>query len=203
MVGRTPRRAADRARKRQARLKAPAARREPLAAATRHEKRRLKGAGKSGERGGKGSRKSKRAKPCTGSLAAEGVFTYGRAEAASAAAARRDGLSVIRPSLPPSERAGPGTGRAYQRLRSVDRAFRSLKTGILKGRPVSPRPPGPRPRLPVPARLLRRMAPAPETDAPAVRRRGGGRRRGPAAGRRGADARLGQRPGQGRQQAER
>ena len=45
-------------------------------------------------------------------------------------------LSVIRTSLPQTELDGPGTVRAYKRLSSVERAFRSLKAVDLKVRPV-------------------------------------------------------------------
>ena len=62
----------------------------------------------------------------------DGVFAYQRDEAA--AEARLDGLYVIRTSLPASDLDGPGTVRAYKRLSSVERTFRSLKD--LKVRPV-------------------------------------------------------------------
>ncbi len=76
------------------------------------------------------------AKHFTWSIDDDGVFTYGRDEAAITAEARLDGLYVIRTSLPQSELDGPGTVRAYKRLSSVERAFRSLKTVDLKVRPV-------------------------------------------------------------------
>ncbi len=136
MVGRNPLRAEDRARKRQELLKATEALLEPIAAATRRERRRLKGAGKIGERVGKVIGKYKMAKHFTWSINDEGVFTYQRDDASIAAEARLDGLYVIRTSLPESELDGPGTVRAYQRLSSVERAFRSLKTVDRKVRPV-------------------------------------------------------------------
>ena len=46
------------------------------------------------------------------------------------------GLYVIRTGLPQSEPIGLGTVRAYKRLGSVERAFRSLKIVDLKVRPV-------------------------------------------------------------------
>ncbi len=136
MVCRNPLLAEDRARKRQELLEATEALLEPIAAATRRDKRRLKGADKIGERVGKVIGKYKMAKHFTWSIDDEGVFTYGRDEAAIAAEARLDGLYVIRTSLPQSELDGPGTVRAYKRLSSVERAFRSLKTVDLKVRPV-------------------------------------------------------------------
>ncbi len=136
MVCRNPLLAEDRARKRQELLEATEALLEPIAAATRRDKRRLKGADKIGERVGKVIGKYKMAKHFTWSIDDEGVFTYGRDEAAIAAEARLDGLYVIRTSLPQSELDGPGTVRAYKRLSSVERAFRNLKTVDLKVRPV-------------------------------------------------------------------
>ena len=109
---------------------------EPIAAATRREKRRLKGADKIGERVGKVIGKYKMAKHVTWTIDDNGVFTYQRDEASISAEARLDGLYVIRTSLPASELDGPGTVRAYKRLSSVERAFRSLKTVDLKVRPI-------------------------------------------------------------------
>ncbi len=119
-------------------------------------KRRLECAGKIGERVGKVIGKYKMAKNVTWSIDDDGVFTYGRDEAAIAAEARLDGLCVIRTSLPQSELDGPGTVRAWKQLSSVERTFRSLKPVDLKVPPrLSPyRTPGPRPCLPVHARLL-------------------------------------------------
>ncbi len=89
-------------------------------------------AGKIGERVGKVIGKYKMAKHFTWSIDDDGVFTYGRDEAAAEARL----LYVIR--LPQSEL--DGTVRAYKRLSSVERAFRSLKTVDLKVRPVYHRP---------------------------------------------------------------
>ena len=145
MVCRNPLLAEDRARKRQELLEATEALLEPIAAATRRDKRRLTGADRIGERVGKVIGKYKVAKHFTWSIDDDGVFTYERDEAAIAAEARLDGLYVIRTSLPESELDGPGTVRAYKRLGSVERAFRSLKTVDLKVRPVFHRT-GPRVR---------------------------------------------------------
>ncbi len=136
MVCRNPLLAEDRARKRQELLEATEALLAPIAAATRRDQRRLKGAGKIGERVGKVIGRYKMAKHFTWSIDDEGVFTYGRDAAAIAAEAQLDGLYVIRTSLPQSELDGPGTVRTYKRLSSVERAFRSLKTVDLKVRPV-------------------------------------------------------------------
>ena len=134
MVCRNPLLAEDRARKRQELLEATEALLEPIAAATRREKNRLKGADRIGERVGKVIGKYKMAKHFTWVIDDDGVFIYQRDEASIAAEARLDGLYVIRTSLPASDLDGPGTVRAYKRLSSVERAFRSLKD--LKVRPV-------------------------------------------------------------------
>ncbi len=136
MVCRNPLLAADRARKRSELLAATEALLEPIAAATRRKKRRLKGKEKIGERVGKVIGKYKMAKHFTWSIDDEGVFTWQRDDASIAAEARLDGLYVIRTSLPQTQLDGPGTVRAYKRLSSVERAFRSLKTVDLKVRPV-------------------------------------------------------------------
>ena len=80
--------------------------------------------------------KFKMAKHFTWCIDDDGVFTYRRDDAAIAAEARLDGLYVIRTSLPQSALDGPGTVRAYKRLSTVERSFRSLKSVDLKVRPV-------------------------------------------------------------------
>ncbi len=65
-----------------------------------------------------------------------GVFRYRRKQESIAAEAALDGLYVIRTSLPPSTLDSAGTVRAYKRLSTVERAFRSLKSVGLKVRPV-------------------------------------------------------------------
>ncbi len=136
MACRDPLLAEDRTRKRRELIKAAEDLFEPTAAATRREKRRLKGAGKIGERVGKVIGKHKAAERFTRSIGDDGAFTFRRDEAAIAAEAGLDGLYVIRTSMPESELDGPGTVRACKRLSSVERAFRSLKTVDLKVRPV-------------------------------------------------------------------
>ena len=136
MVCRNPLLAEDRARKRAELLEATEALLEPIALATRRETRRLTGAARIGERVGRVIGKYKMAKHFTWSIDDGGVLTCRRNDAAIAAEARLDGLYVIRTSLPQDEIDGPGTVRAYKRLSSVERAFRSLKTVDLKVRPV-------------------------------------------------------------------
>ncbi len=136
MVCRNPLLAADRARKRSELLAATEALLSPIAAATRRDRRRLKGREKIAERVGKVIGRYGMAKHLTWSIDGGGVLTWERDEASIAAEARLDGLYVIRTSLPETELDGPGTVRAYKRLGLVERAFRSLKTVDLKVRPV-------------------------------------------------------------------
>ena len=136
IVCRNPLLAEERARKREALLAATEALLEPIAAATRRAKRRLKGAAKIGERVGKVIGKYKMAKHFAWSIDAHGGLVYRRRAASIAAEAALDGLYAIRTSLSEAELDGPGTVRAYKRLSTVERAFRSLKTVDLHVRPV-------------------------------------------------------------------
>ena len=136
MVCRNPLLAVERARKREELLEATEALLEPIAVATKREKRRLKGEDKIGERVGKVIGKYKMAKHFAWDIDGNGVFDYRRNPASIAAEAALDGLYVIRTSLPETELDAPATVRAYKRLSTVERAFRSLKSVDLKVRPV-------------------------------------------------------------------
>ena len=136
MVCRNPLLATERARKREALLRATEELLEPIAAATRRKQRRLKDAEKIGERVGKVIGKYKMAKHFAWAIDDNGVFGYRRAAASIAAEAALDGIYVIRTSLPETELDAPATVRAYKRLSTVERAFRSLKSVDLKVRPV-------------------------------------------------------------------
>lgn len=136
MVCRNPLLAEERARKREALLDATEALLEPIAVATRREKRRLSGHSRIGARVGKVIGRYKMAKHFEWSIDEKGWFSYGRNASSIAAEAALDGLYVIRTSVPESELDAPGTVRAYKRLGTVERAFRSLKTVDLKVRPV-------------------------------------------------------------------
>ena len=187
MVCRNPLLAGQRARKREELLQATEALLEPIVAATRREKRRLKGEDRIGERVGKVIGKYKMAKHFEWDIDGKGVFGYRRNPASIAAEAALDGLYVIRTSLPETELDAPSAVRAYKRLSTVERAFRSLKSVDLKVRPVFHRTEQrvPRPRAAVHAGLLCGMAHAPAARPAAVRGRGPGRRRGRAHLRRG------------------
>ena len=135
-VYRNPLLAEERARKREALLNATEKKLEAIAAATRRERRRLKGAERIGERVGRVIGRYKMAKHFAWSLDDEGRFNFRRDDEAIAAEAALDGLYVVRTSLADDELDAAATVRAYKRLSTVERAFRSLKTVDLKVRPV-------------------------------------------------------------------
>ncbi len=135
MVCRNPLLAEERARKREELLRATEALLDPIAAATRRDQRRLKGADKIGLRAGKVVGKHKMAKHFELDIE-DDAFGYRRKPESIAAEAALDGLYVVRTSLPAGELDAEGAVRAYKRLSAVERAFRSLKTVDLKVRPV-------------------------------------------------------------------
>ena len=136
MVCRNPLLADERARKREQLLEATEKLLEPIVAATRREKRRLTGEDKIGERVGKVIGTFKMSKHFDWRIDDNRAFGYHRNAASIAAEAALDGLYVIRTSLSESELDDQGTVRAYKRLSTVERAFRSLKSVDLKVRPV-------------------------------------------------------------------
>ena len=135
MVCRNPLLAEERARKRDELLQATEALLEPIVAATKREKWRLKGQDKIGVRVGKVVGKYKMAKHFELKIGEES-FGYRRKPESIAAEAALDGLYVVRTSLAETQLDAEGTVRAYKRLSAVERAFRSLKTVDLKVRPV-------------------------------------------------------------------
>ena len=135
MVCRNPLLAEQRARKREELLQATEALLDPVVAATRREKWRLKGQDKIGVRVGKVVGKYKMAKHFDLDIG-EDAFGYRRKPESIAAEAALDGLYVVRTSLAETQLDAEGTVRAYKRLSAVERAFRSLKTVDLKVRPV-------------------------------------------------------------------
>ena len=135
MVCRNPLLAEERARKRDELLQATEALLEPIVAATRRDKWRLKGQDKIGVRVGKVVGQYKMAKHFELAIE-EDSFGYRRKPESIAAEAALDGLYVVRTSLAETQLDAEGTVRAYKRLSAVERAFRSLKTVDLKVRPV-------------------------------------------------------------------
>ena len=135
MVCRHPLLAEERARKREELLRATEALLDPIAAAARREKRRLKGADKIGLRAGKVVGEYKMAKHFDLDIE-DDAFGYRRKPESVAAEAALDGLYVVRTSLAETRLDAEGAVRAYKRLSAVERAFRSLKTVDLKVRPV-------------------------------------------------------------------
>ena len=135
MVCRNPLLAAERTRKREDLLQATEALLEPIAAATKREKRRLTGKDKIGLRVGKSIAKYKMAKHFELDIA-DHSFGYRRNPESIARQAALDGLYIVRTSLTAAELDAEGTVRAYKRLSTVERAFRSLKTVDLKVRPI-------------------------------------------------------------------
>ena len=136
MVCRNPLLAEQRARKRGELLEATEKLLDPIATATRRAKHRLRGEDKIGERVGRNIGKHKMAKHFEWAIDENGFFGYRRNAESIAAEAALDGLYVIRTSLPEAELDAQGAVRAYKRLSTVERAFRSLKTVDLKVRPV-------------------------------------------------------------------
>ena len=136
VVCRNPLLAEERARKREELLAATEKLLEPVAAATRRKNKRLTGADRIGARVGKVIGKYKMAKHFDWDIDDDGCFGYRRNAASIAAEAALDGLYVIRTSLPEERLDADGAVRAYKRLSTVERAFRSLKTVDLKVRPV-------------------------------------------------------------------
>ena len=127
IVCRNERLAAERAHKREALLQATEALLAPIVAATRREKRRLKGEEKIALRVGKVIGKYKMAKHFELDIT-DSAFIYRRNIDAIAAEAALDGLYIVRTSVPATELDAEQTVRAYKGLSVVERAFRSLKT---------------------------------------------------------------------------
>jgi transposase len=127
--------AAERARKREDLLQATERELEKVAAATRREKRALRGQDKIGLRVGKLLGRFKMAKHFEITIT-QTAFTYARKTEAIAAEARLDGIYVLRTSVSDKVLGAEDTVRAYKDLAKVERAFRCLKTVDLHVRPI-------------------------------------------------------------------
>jgi transposase len=135
IVCRNPLLADERARKRLELLAATERKLEEIAAATRREKRALRGKDKIALRLGRVLNQYKMAKHFILEIEDE-QFSYRRNDEKIAAEAALDGLYVVRTSLDEATLATEDTVRAYKDLAKVERAFRSLKTIDLKIRPI-------------------------------------------------------------------
>ena len=135
MVCRNPLLARRRAAKRQELLSKTEELLEPIAAATRRERRPFRGRDRIALRVGKVVNKYKMAKPFELEIR-DPSFAYRRNTESIAAEAALDGLYVVRTSLPAEEMGAEATVRAYKGLSVVERAFRSYKTVDLKVRPI-------------------------------------------------------------------
>ena len=127
--------AAERARKREDLLQATERELEKVAAATRREKRALRGKDQIGLRVGKVLGRFKMTKHFEMTIT-ETAFTYGRKQKAIDAEAALDGIYVLRTSVPKEVLGAEDTVRAYKDLAKVERAFRCLKTVDLHVRPI-------------------------------------------------------------------
>jgi hypothetical protein len=130
--------AAERARKREALLRATEQELETVRQATLSPKRRLTGQAKIALRVGKVLNRFKMGKHFRVEITDE-AMQYARDPGSLTAEAALDGLYVLRTSVPLSTLTTASTVQAYKRLATVERAFRSLKTVDLHVRPIGHR----------------------------------------------------------------
>jgi transposase len=126
---------AERARKREDLLRATERELDKIVAATRREKRALRGKDRIGLRVGKVLNRFKVAKHFEITIT-ETAFGYARKQDSIQAEARLDGIYVLRTSVPADVLDAADTVRAYKGLAAVERAFRCLKTVDLHVRPI-------------------------------------------------------------------
>jgi hypothetical protein len=108
---------------------------DEVAAATRREKRPLRGANQIALRVGKLLGRSKMGKHCQLEIA-DDRFSWQWDRDGIAREAALDGVYVIRTSLKQEESSAEQTVRRYKSLAAVERAFRSFKSVDLKVRPI-------------------------------------------------------------------
>jgi len=135
IVCRNPLLQAERARKREELLRATERELDKIVAATRRDKRALRGKDRIGLRAGKALHRFKVAKHFEITIS-ETQFGYRRKQDSIQAEARLDGIYVLRTSVPAEVMDAAGTVRAYKGLAAVERAFRCLKTVDLHVRPI-------------------------------------------------------------------
>jgi hypothetical protein len=135
MVCRNPLLADERGRKRDELLAATEKELAKIAAATTRAHRPLRGAAKIGERVGRVANQYKVAKHFEWTIT-DDSFDSARKEEQIRAEAALDGLYVIRTDVPAEQMSAEQTVRNYKSLSVVERAFRSIKTIVLKVRPI-------------------------------------------------------------------
>src|SRR6202171_2742467 len=126
---RNPALAAERARQRDERLAATATEREKIVAATRRDRRPLRGRDKIALRVGKVINKFKMAKHVTLEITDE-AFTFARNHDDITAEAALDGIYVLRTSLPDHTLPTDDVVARYKGLEDVERFFRTLNTEL-------------------------------------------------------------------------
>src|SRR6516164_9773138 len=135
IVCKNPFMAEERARKRQELLAATEEELAKVADATRRPHRALRGQAAIGVRVGRVLGRFKMGKHFRITITDE-LLSYERDTAHIAQEAALDGIYVIRTSVPAAELDAAAAVRAYKRLSTVERAFRSLKAVDLKVRPI-------------------------------------------------------------------
>jgi transposase len=135
IVCRNPLLAEERARKREALVRATEDALVPIAAATRRARQPLRGEAEIGKRVGAVLGRYKVGKHFRIEIAPT-TFSYTRDAARIAQEAALDGLYVIRTNVAAGHLSAPEAVRAYKRLSTTDRAFRSFKTVYLHVRPI-------------------------------------------------------------------
>jgi transposase len=132
---RNPLLAADRARKRDELLKATESKLQAIVAATRRNKRPLRGRDKIGVRVGSVLANSKVAKHFRYAISEDG-FSCQRDEQSIAQEAALDGIYILRTSVPKEELEPAAVVRAYKQLSEVEQAFRVVKDFALEVEPI-------------------------------------------------------------------
>ena len=120
---------AERARKREALLKATEADLEKIAAACARARRPLRGKDKIALRAGKVLNRRKVAKHFTIDIG-DDHFTYHRNQDSITAEAKLDGIYVLRTSAEPGDLDSPEVVSSYKALAQVERAFRAFNTDL-------------------------------------------------------------------------
>ncbi len=135
IVCRNPDLARERARKREDLLQATEKDLKVIATAVSRRAKSLRGAALIGVRVGTVLNKYKMGKHFDLAIT-DTSFSFTRKSKEIAAEAARDGLYVVRTSLPAEAIGDSGTVRAYKSLAQVERAFRCMKTVDLQVRPI-------------------------------------------------------------------